>query len=139
MADPVAELEDSRMAAILREYLEAEDAGSAPSRDQLLGRYPDYRSELTAFFETADHVQDCKRWLVPTATRGRIASDAIAGYEIYEEIGRGGMGIVYRAVQPLLNRSVALKLLKADDPSITQRLLVEARTAARLDHPGIVS
>lgn len=56
-------------------------------------------------------------------------------------IGRGGMGVVFEAVQISLNRRVALKTLPAlvaDDPALIERLLVEARAAARLQHPHIV-
>jgi serine/threonine-protein kinase len=56
-----------------------------------------------------------------------------------EEIGRGGMGVVYRARQPALGRTVALKLLRTEDAGTAGRLLAEARAATRLDHPGIVS
>jgi hypothetical protein len=66
-------------------------------------------------------------------------------YEIQEEIGRGMMGIVYRAVDPALGRTVALKtvsLLLAlpdeDRAGFEQRFLNEARIAAGLNHPGIV-
>jgi serine/threonine protein kinase len=66
-------------------------------------------------------------------------------YEIQEEIGRGMMGVVYRALDPALGRTVALKtvnLLLAvpdeDRPGFEQRFLNEARIAAGLNHPGIV-
>ncbi len=129
---------DPRLATILRTHLEAQDAGTAPDRAELLARNPEFREELAAYFETAEHVEECKRWLVSTPPARSLAEDAIAGYRIQEEIGRGGMGVVYRAVQPLLGRTVALKLLAADEPSTAERLLAEARAAARLDHPGIV-
>src|SRR5262245_29714968 len=127
---------DARLATVLRAYLEAQDAGTAPDRAELLARHPDLSEELTAFFETADFVQECKRRLVPTSLT--CSPPAIAGYEIQEEIGRGGMGVVYKARQPILGRTVALKLLRVEDASIAERLLAEARAAARLDHPGIV-
>jgi hypothetical protein len=61
-------------------------------------------------------------------------------YELLELIGRGGMGIVYRARQTSLEREVALKFVHgvADDPEAMQRFLAEARIAARLNHPGIL-
>ncbi len=65
----------------------------------------------------------------------------VAGYEIVELIGRGGMGEVYRAVDLSLERPVALKLLLpalADDEGFRERLLRESRLAAALDHPNVV-
>lgn len=65
----------------------------------------------------------------------------IAGYSISGEIGRGGMAVVYRARQVLLDREVALKVLNpslAQDPVYAQRFLQEARMLASLGHPHIV-
>jgi eukaryotic-like serine/threonine-protein kinase len=64
------------------------------------------------------------------------------GLELYEEIGRGGMGVVYRARQAKLDRSVAVKvLLRAQfaGREERERFHREAQAAARLQHPGIVS
>lgn len=59
----------------------------------------------------------------------------IGKYEVVREIGRGGMGIVYEAVDPDLGRTVAVKVLKNPDP---ERLRREAAAAAKLRHPNIV-
>jgi serine/threonine protein kinase/Tfp pilus assembly protein PilF len=65
----------------------------------------------------------------------------VAGkYRIVEEIGRGGMGIVFRAHDASLDRDVALKVLPAasfDNPAARAQLLREARTASQLNHPAI--
>ncbi|MGH7993633.1 MAG: serine/threonine-protein kinase, partial [Limisphaerales bacterium] len=62
--------------------------------------------------------------------------------EILECLGRGGMGVVYKARQPRLNRFVALKILareKEQDAQFTERFTREAQALARLNHPNIVT
>jgi Protein kinase domain len=63
------------------------------------------------------------------------------GYRIDAVVGRGGMGVVYRATDLSLSRPVALKLIApelAQDPAFRERFLREPRLAASLDHPGVV-
>jgi hypothetical protein len=63
----------------------------------------------------------------------------IGRYEVLEELGQGGMGVVYKARQPGLSRLVALKVIRATDGrENVERFLTEARAAARLQHPSIV-
>src|SRR5262249_9591646 len=62
------------------------------------------------------------------------------GYELLEELGHGGMGVVYRARDPALDRDVAVKLLSERYPPDSlpaQRFLGEARITGQLQHPGI--
>lgn len=62
-------------------------------------------------------------------------------YLIEAELGRGGMGVVYRAHQPSLERTVAIKLLSTDligDPDGVRRFRLEAKSVAKLNHPNIV-
>ena len=66
----------------------------------------------------------------------------LGSYEVEEEIGRGGMGVVYRASQPKLRRQVAVKVLLphlARDAEFVERFMREARAAAQLHHPGLVT
>jgi serine/threonine-protein kinase len=79
--------------------------------------------------------------LPSSAPGGLTAGSQIAGYLIEEQIGRGGMAVVYRASDTRLNRSVALKILApelAGDSAFRQRFMREMRAAASVDHPHIV-
>ena len=61
-------------------------------------------------------------------------------YDIKSELGRGGMGVVYRASDPLLNRDVAIKLIPPNllNPETEQRFQREAQLVAQMDHPAVV-
>ena len=77
----------------------------------------------------------------PSATSQLAIGSQVAGYQIVEQIGRGGMAVVYRAFDSRLDRSVALKILApelARDAAFRQRFLREMRSAAAVDHPHIV-
>src|SRR5262249_36629765 len=65
----------------------------------------------------------------------------VSGYEVKGVLGRGGMGVVYRARQLGFDRVVALKMIRTgadDDPAHRARFRVEAKAVARLRHPNIV-
>ncbi len=69
------------------------------------------------------------------------ATKVVPGYKILELIGRGGMGVVYRAEQLDLERTVALKTIlvsNVNDPTVAARFEREAKALARLQHPSIV-
>jgi streptogramin lyase len=73
-------------------------------------------------------------------TGAQLGSELL-GYRIEEPLGRGGMGIVYRAYDPRLKRSVALKLVApelAGDPRFRERFLCETELAASLEHANVV-
>ena len=64
---------------------------------------------------------------------------AIGRYEVRQRIGQGGMGALFLALDPAIDRLVALKLLRVDNEETRARFLREARTAGRLQHPHIVT
>jgi len=70
------------------------------------------------------------------------AVTSVGGYKSLELIARGGMGEVYKARHPNLNRTVAIKVLSAffkDDPGFNKRFAREAKTMAQLRHPNIIT
>src|SRR5437762_3202968 len=72
--------------------------------------------------------------------RERI-DQVVKGYELREQIGEGGYGVVYRAYQPLVGRDVAVKIIVpqyANNPDFIRRFESEAQLVARLEHPYIV-
>jgi serine/threonine protein kinase len=72
---------------------------------------------------------------------GLVPGEQLAGYQVQEQIGRGGMAIVYRALDLRLGRVVALKVLAphlGEDEAFRQRFMRESRAAAGVDHPHII-
>ncbi|MBI4584587.1 MAG: protein kinase [Planctomycetes bacterium] len=70
-----------------------------------------------------------------------LIGKTVAGYQIEQRLGRGGMGTVYRARQISLDRTVALKILSrefCEDEEFVKRFLEEARSAGKLNHPNVV-
>lgn len=138
---------DTKVAANLSELVSAEmgfriQAGEAPDEAEYRARFPQLGDTVSILLDHAtatfssggtDAPRPAEPSGQPTTTFGE--------YELQEIIGRGGMGVVYRARQKKLNRTVAVKtilagrLARADQ---IERFHREAEAAARLDHPGIV-
>ncbi len=80
--------------------------------------------------------------VIPIVPRlGPTVLPTIPGYVVREEIGRGGMGVVYKALHKRLNRTAAVKMVLAGglaDPRVTQRFLFEAEILGRVRHPQVV-
>ncbi len=137
---------ERRLDEVLTGWLEARERGAAPSREELLDRHPDLRGEIERFldgFEGLQGIEGSIRAETPEiAAPTPFAAGRFGDYEILEEIGRGGMGVVYRAKQQGLAREVALKLVASGRLASAEeidRFRREAKAAAGLDHPNIVS
>ncbi len=147
--------DDSRLNEIMAAYIEAVDAGQAPDRQALLRQHPALAAELASFFAGRDAFERLappgpraepagSPTVAPTAQSSPATGDKVryfGDYELLEEIARGGMGVVLKALQVSLNRLVALKMILAGQlasASDVKRFHAEAESAAHLDHPNIV-
>jgi eukaryotic-like serine/threonine-protein kinase len=103
---------------------------------EYLQRFPAYRAELAERM-----AQVTQEWSPqPTNARTDVLPE-VAGYEVLGILGRGGMGVVYRARQIALDRTVALKMILTGTqarPKDLARFRAEAAALARLQHPNIV-
>lgn len=136
---------EQRLNAALAELLEAMERGETPDLERYLTTQPDLADELRTFFQDRLRFQIAAAALPPAApltpTRGHNGFGRIGNYELLHLIARGGMGVVYKARQLPLNRTVAIKMLLRGAhsmPEEVRRFQSEAESAALLDHPGIV-
>ena len=142
--------DDPRLLQAVHEYMEELEAGKKPDRQQWLARYPDLRDSLAQCLEGLDILhQAAPRGQSPllggllTAGQGgeSLPQNPVGDFQIVREIGRGGMGIVYEAIQLSLGRRVAMKVLPfaaTFDSKQLQRFRQEAQAAAQLHHTNIV-
>ena len=144
---------EQRLHEIVAGFLQAVDAGLTPDRERLLALHPDLADSLRTFFADHDRMKQAAAPLppteAPTVAPSEMPSSAASlgtvryfgDYELLEEIARGGMGVVYKARQVSLNRTVALKMILSGQFASTsdiERFHREAENAANLDHPNIV-
>jgi serine/threonine protein kinase/Tfp pilus assembly protein PilF len=145
---PTPPVEDSDLIRAVEEYAAALEAGVRPDRQEFLARHPTLAAELAECLDGLEFVAAAASDLgqptagVPTPPAEQAPPPfQFEGYQIVREIGRGGMGVVYEAVEVALGRRVALKLLPsaaALDARQLQRFKHEARAAALLHHGNIV-
>jgi serine/threonine protein kinase/Tfp pilus assembly protein PilF len=143
--------DDPRVTGPLQEYLTALEAGQRPDRKQFLARHPEVAAALAECLDGLDFIHAAAPQLHQSLSRPEPSAPALADaiepegplgdFRIVREVGRGGMGVVYEAVQISLGRRVALKVLPfaaALDAKQLQRFKNEAQAAAQLHHQSIV-
>jgi eukaryotic-like serine/threonine-protein kinase len=134
--------DDTQLAELLDDYLSKLQAGKQPDRTALLTEHPELASALKCVEalecmapagdgDTEPDTLDLERQQLPRD---------FGPYELLDEVGRGGMGVVYKARQKTLDRTVAVKMILAThlaSPEHVRRFQIEAWAAARLRHPNI--
>jgi serine/threonine protein kinase len=134
--------EDPRVMDAARDYLAELEAGRRPDRRAYLGRHPEIAAELAECLDGIDLAHGAGLALGrPAPAEPEFPPAPLGDFQILREIGRGGMGVVYEAVQGSLGRRVALKVLPfaaALDEQQLQRFRNEAQAAAGLHHSHIV-
>jgi eukaryotic-like serine/threonine-protein kinase len=128
---------------LYNEIVLREEAGDRPALSDYVARFPDHAAELRSQFDVHRVIEEgtIDSGCQDGPSRADKSKPQVSGYEILAEIGRGGMGVVYRARQISLNRVVALKMILAGayaGPDEIERFRREAEAVARLQHPGIV-
>lgn len=130
--------------AIIGEYLEALDTGEKVAvRGIFLAKHPAFAAELVRFFEDEDRSAGILAFS-SADWRENDAPESVPYFGKFVDltlIGKGGMGVVYRAVQKDLNCVVALKMMRGSNPSpeAVRRFQHEMEFVARMRHPNIVS
>jgi serine/threonine-protein kinase len=148
---------EEQLGELFSDWLERVERGEAPNRREWLARHPELAAELEECLAEEERMHALAAPLREVARAATVAAlpappgpaagdradlpGPFGDCELLEEIGRGGMAVVYRARQKGLGRLVALKLFRADLPNREgdlQRFRHEAEVVAQLDHPRIV-
>ena len=115
--------------------LKDRDEGKEPSQEEVISSYPEFEKEIREIFENERLAES----ILGSETHLPSFGD---DYEVLKEIGRGGMGIVYKAYQKSPQKNVAIKtIIVGRFPTETDvtRFRREAQSVAKLQHPNIVT
>ncbi len=146
---------DALVGKIINDFIDRKNRGENLTEDDLFRQYPELAGSLRGSLRilsavarvspTADQLNTIES-LVSSGVLHQSEDDGYAAelgeYKIVDFLGRGGMGVVLRAFEERLNRTVALKILRPDvanDEISVQRFEREAKAAGSLQHPNVVT
>jgi tRNA A-37 threonylcarbamoyl transferase component Bud32 len=141
---------DERLAELLAELADRAQSGEIVDIDEMARQHPDLADDLRQLWGAvmlADAVgyqassDSDELEIADEPTHAMELPCHLGGYELLEELGRGGMGVVYRARQKSSSREMAVKMIlrgKMASNTEQRRFRAEAEAASGLDHPGIV-
>jgi serine/threonine protein kinase len=131
--------------ALADEFLQRYRRGERPRIAEYIARYPDHADAIRELLPSLVMLESLARGKSQgsrySVLSGVRRPEILGDYRILQEVGQGGMGIVYEAEQISLGRHVALKILPfqlARNPRAVERFQREARAVAKLQHPHIV-
>lgn len=149
-APAMSERDEEALAKCLAELTAALRRGETPDLDEVIRDHPAWETDLRELWPALLLAEELAPPLLSggatapyrgTAASSRPMPEAFGDYEFIEEVGRGGMGVVYRAWQKPLHRKVALKMMTSGDLASSEeitRFRAEAAAIGQLDHPNIV-
>lgn len=148
----------NQILAILEDVATRRLAGEHVTNDEVLATYPQLRSQLKEELSALEAAENARELVTNSSTRpfGHLSMDRghyvpsvdhpsiniFEGYEVHNEIGRGLMGVVYRALQRSTNREVAIKVMMEGPfvgPKDRARFEREARVLAQLRHSNVIT
>ncbi len=149
---PLADVSDdaaSQLDDLAEEFSQRLRSGRRPSIEEFAERYPVYAGEIRQLFPALAMMEKVQSdgesqgiWgALPESAQAKPAIERLGDFRILREVGRGGMGVVYEAIEESLGRHVALKVFPIqgrNDSRQVMRFQREARAAARLHHTNIV-
>jgi WD40 repeat protein/serine/threonine protein kinase len=149
METPSASSDHDPLERLAAEFLERRRRGEAPSPSEYAANYPQWADPIRELFPALEAIGGFKPGSADRTDSFADRADPLSTprleqldeYRILREIGHGGMGVVYEAIQESLGRRVALKILPLHgrlDPVQIERFQLESHSAARLHHTGIV-
>jgi len=136
---------ESLVGQIADEFTRRHHRGEGPRVEEYADRYPQLAALLREILPTIQALGPARGGAAETPPARETPGGGAAvppvevdGYEVLGEVGRGGMGVVYKARDRNLGRVVALKVLRSDAAADLARFRGEAQAVARLQHPNVV-